>query len=151
MGRVGFGRFVILWPKPNPTRYKKKFCNPTQPNLSSPKNQPNPMGQVWRVDGFSAHPYSLPSLATDPSDLPSVEPLDLPSHQHVKALCSVKANSKKAPWLVTVEIMGSWVWIVGFMGFRYAIFFFFLLVFLVLLCMGFLVFDFFFFFLWVWL
>ena len=30
-GRIEFGWFVILWPKPNLTRYKKKFCNPTQP------------------------------------------------------------------------------------------------------------------------
>ena len=31
MGRVGFDGFVILWPKPNPTCYKKKIYNPTQP------------------------------------------------------------------------------------------------------------------------
>ena len=30
VGRVGFGGFVILWPKPSPTHYKKKICNPTQ-------------------------------------------------------------------------------------------------------------------------
>ena len=28
VGRVEFG---ILWPEPNPTHYKKKNCNPTQP------------------------------------------------------------------------------------------------------------------------
>ena len=31
VGRVGFGGFVILWPKPNPTRYNNFFGNPTQP------------------------------------------------------------------------------------------------------------------------
>ena len=25
LGRVGFDRFVILWPKPNSTRYKKNL------------------------------------------------------------------------------------------------------------------------------
>ena len=34
VGRVGFDEFVILWPKPNPARYKKKICNPTQPTKS---------------------------------------------------------------------------------------------------------------------
>ena len=58
MGRVGFGEFVILWPKSNPTRYEKNFV--TQPNPPSPKNRPNPAGQVelgrvWRVGGFSTH------------------------------------------------------------------------------------------------
>ena len=28
---LGFGGFVILWPKPNLTCYKKNFCNLTQP------------------------------------------------------------------------------------------------------------------------
>ena len=31
VGRVGFDRFVILWLKPNPTRYKNIFYNPIQP------------------------------------------------------------------------------------------------------------------------
>ena len=61
MGRVRFGGFVILWLKPNPTRYKIFFV--TQPNPPSPKNRPNPSGwvgsgRVWRVGGFSAHPYN---------------------------------------------------------------------------------------------
>ena len=30
-GQVGFDGFEILWPKPNPTRYQKSFCSPTQP------------------------------------------------------------------------------------------------------------------------
>ena len=41
VGRVGFGGFVILWPKPNSSRYKKKFCNPTHKAL---KTDP-----TWRV------------------------------------------------------------------------------------------------------
>ena len=54
--QVGFGEFGVLWLKPNPTCYKKKFV--TQPNL---KSRPNPVGQVgsgrvWWVGGFSAHP-----------------------------------------------------------------------------------------------
>ena len=32
MGRVGFDGFVILWPKPNPPRYKFFFFLVTQPN-----------------------------------------------------------------------------------------------------------------------
>ena len=63
MGRVGFGGFVILWPKPNLTRYKKKKKFVTQPNPLSLKNWPNPAGRVrsgrvWRVGGFFAHPPS---------------------------------------------------------------------------------------------
>ena len=30
-GRVRFDGFEILWLKPNPTCYQKKFYNPTQP------------------------------------------------------------------------------------------------------------------------
>ena len=45
MGRVGFG---ILWPKPNPTRYQKKFCNPTYQAL---KNNPTRRVELDRV-GF---------------------------------------------------------------------------------------------------
>ena len=61
MGRVGFGGFVILRPKPNPTCYKKKIFV-TQPNPQRLKNRPNPagrvgLGRVWRDGGFSAHPY----------------------------------------------------------------------------------------------
>ena len=61
VGRVGFGGFVILWPKPNSTRYKFFFFI-TQPNPPSLKNRPNPvgrvgLGRVWRVGGFSTHPY----------------------------------------------------------------------------------------------
>ena len=48
LGRVGFDRFVILWPKPNSTRYKKKFV--TQHNPPNSKNRPNP--SVWvKFDG----------------------------------------------------------------------------------------------------
>ena len=64
VGRVGFGGFVILWSKPNPTRHKKKFI--TQLNPPSLKNRPNLTGQVglgrdWRVGGFFAHPYFVSS------------------------------------------------------------------------------------------
>ena len=45
MGRVRFGRFVILWPEPNPTRYKFFFFV-TQPNPPSLKNRPNSTGWV---------------------------------------------------------------------------------------------------------
>ena len=43
--RVGFGGFVILWTKPNPTHYKKKKFV-IQPNPPSLKNQPNPTNRV---------------------------------------------------------------------------------------------------------
>ena len=61
VGWVEFDGFVILWPKPNPTRYKKGFV--TQPNPPSLKNRPNPegwvrLGRVWQVGGFSAHSYT---------------------------------------------------------------------------------------------
>ena len=49
-GRVGFGKFEILWPKPNPTHHKKKKkknYNPTQP--TKPKNQPGRLGPVRSV------------------------------------------------------------------------------------------------------
>ena len=69
VGRVGFGGFVILWPKPNPTHYKKIFI--TQPNPLSLKNWPNPadwvgLGLVGRwifctplvkLLQFSLHPH----------------------------------------------------------------------------------------------
>ena len=62
MGRVGFDGFVILWPKPNLTRYKFFFFV-TQPNPSSPKNQPNPMGQVgWVGFGRSMDFLHIPTL-----------------------------------------------------------------------------------------
>ena len=52
-------RVCNLWPKPNQTFYKKKKKFVTQPNPSSPKNQPNPAGGLGRVGfgGFFAHPY----------------------------------------------------------------------------------------------
>ena len=40
MGRVGFDGFIILWPKPNPTRYKKKKF----------VTQPNPTHQALKTD-----------------------------------------------------------------------------------------------------
>ena len=59
VGQVGFGGFVILWPKTNSTHYKKKNFV-TQPNPPSLKNRPNlagwvGVGRVWRVGGFFAH------------------------------------------------------------------------------------------------
>ena len=73
VGRVGFGGFVILWLKPNPTRYKKNFV--TQPNPPSLKNQPNPagwvgLGRVWQVGGFFAHPYPIVSNQRDKCKIP---------------------------------------------------------------------------------
>ena len=58
------GRSGRVWQVCNfitPTHYKKKIFV-TQPNPPSPKNRPNlagwvGLGQVWQVDGFSAHPY----------------------------------------------------------------------------------------------
>ena len=47
-GRVGFGRFRILWPKPNLTCYQKKFCNATHQAL---KNNPTRRVELDRV-GF---------------------------------------------------------------------------------------------------
>ena len=63
-GRVEFGGFVILWPKPNLTHYKKKKKFVTQPNPPNLKNWPNlasrvGLSRVWRVDEFSAHPYGM--------------------------------------------------------------------------------------------
>ena len=40
VSQVGFCRFVILWPKSNPTRYKKKNF----------VNQPNPTHQALKTD-----------------------------------------------------------------------------------------------------
>ena len=34
MGQVEFGRFEILWSKPNLTRYQIFFYNPTQPTMA---------------------------------------------------------------------------------------------------------------------
>ena len=45
MGQVGFGGFIILWPKPNSTHYKFFFFV-TQPNPPSPKNRLNLAGWV---------------------------------------------------------------------------------------------------------
>ena len=63
MGRVEFGGFVILWFKPNPTRYKNFFCNLTQSTKPWKPTQPGGSswvgsGRVWQVGGFSAHPYT---------------------------------------------------------------------------------------------
>ena len=50
--QVGFGEFGVLWLKPTPTCYQKKFV--IQPNPPNPKNRPNWVGwvgsgQFWRV------------------------------------------------------------------------------------------------------
>ena len=59
-GRVGFGKFGILWPKPNPTHHKKKKKFITQPNPPSLKTDPAGWvrsGQFLWVSELAAHPY----------------------------------------------------------------------------------------------
>ena len=63
-----------------------------------------------------ADPSPLP-LTANLSNLPSAEPLDLPSRRPIKALCSVKVDSKTMPWSVMAGILGSSVldcWVCGF-------------------------------------
>ena len=45
-GQVGFSGFVILWPKPNSTRYKKKICNPTHQALITDPTRRVGLGRV---------------------------------------------------------------------------------------------------------
>ena len=47
MGRVGFDGFVILWPKPNPTRYKKNFCNPNPTHQALKTDPTRRVGLGW--------------------------------------------------------------------------------------------------------
>ena len=60
-GRARFGGFIILWSKPNSTRYKKKLKKKivTQPNHQALKIDPTQrVGSVQvGFGGFSAHPY----------------------------------------------------------------------------------------------